>query len=622
MATVTGYTSARMKAIEDQAVVGGSIVGDNLILTRYNSATINAGNVRGPQGVQGPDGAVTIRNWAATDAQKAVVGNGVSKPLSGYYSTLAAAQAAYPHVTALTDTLDWAVIQAAINTINIETDGYLYLPPGIWDCNKQVILKSDVHLVGAGFRQSYIRFTTSLGTNVAGIDASTATSGAYAPTLTNLAVTGPAGQTRGNPGTNFMWGVKLGGQSKMTNCQVNNFWAGVVVNGDHNIFTGCKIGNNYHNVLWPSEWQYTGNHQFNQCDLTGAYFSCCTVQGGNLMDGCQFNGGHVGFAPYGFYKYDGGAPSTYGFMSETEMHGLAFEAIGNAGILDESTGGAGGADSLTGVVISNPGFAWNSFYKIAERPRDYAVNVRNVNSCTIFGGTYPFDPGDISAINIAGALAGTGLTINSGTGPVPVITGNAFGVRLFTASSAGPTEAVYFKATSAITSGNLVESSGPLSVQNYGIESRAFAGVALLTGVADAYIPVARRGLVNVNVDTEAVAASGVPLIPSILTPSKVAPASGLGNFGHIYGGTAVPNKHPIIGYSYLNIAANAVGKMWLEAPRADRLFVAPGAVSSLPVATSARRGQILRVEGAAGVADMSYMCKKDAANAYSWVAF
>lgn len=60
MATVNGYTAERMKQIEDSAIVSGVVVGDQLMLTRYDSTTINAGNVRGPQGIQGPIGATTI----------------------------------------------------------------------------------------------------------------------------------------------------------------------------------------------------------------------------------------------------------------------------------------------------------------------------------------------------------------------------------------------------------------------------------------------------------------------------------------------------------------------------------------------------------------------------------
>lgn len=62
MATVTGYTAARMQAIEDSAVVDGVVVGDNLILSRHDGSTIDAGSVRGPQGPIGSssDTAVVI----------------------------------------------------------------------------------------------------------------------------------------------------------------------------------------------------------------------------------------------------------------------------------------------------------------------------------------------------------------------------------------------------------------------------------------------------------------------------------------------------------------------------------------------------------------------------------
>lgn len=56
MATVTGLTAARMLEIEAASVVDGDVVGDNLILTKHDGSQINAGSVRGPQGVQGPIG--------------------------------------------------------------------------------------------------------------------------------------------------------------------------------------------------------------------------------------------------------------------------------------------------------------------------------------------------------------------------------------------------------------------------------------------------------------------------------------------------------------------------------------------------------------------------------------
>jgi hypothetical protein len=50
MDSVQVFTKDRMQAIEDSAIVDGDVVGDNLILTRHDGGTINAGSVRGPVG--------------------------------------------------------------------------------------------------------------------------------------------------------------------------------------------------------------------------------------------------------------------------------------------------------------------------------------------------------------------------------------------------------------------------------------------------------------------------------------------------------------------------------------------------------------------------------------------
>ena len=60
MATVTGLTAARMLEIEGESVVDGDVVGGDLILTKHNGETINAGNVEGPQGPQGPAGPAAV----------------------------------------------------------------------------------------------------------------------------------------------------------------------------------------------------------------------------------------------------------------------------------------------------------------------------------------------------------------------------------------------------------------------------------------------------------------------------------------------------------------------------------------------------------------------------------
>ncbi|CNE41965.1 hypothetical protein [Yersinia kristensenii] len=53
-------------------------------------------------------------NWV-TPEQFGAIGDGTVHPLSERYATLAAAQAVYPHVTSLTQTIDWAACQGAEN---------------------------------------------------------------------------------------------------------------------------------------------------------------------------------------------------------------------------------------------------------------------------------------------------------------------------------------------------------------------------------------------------------------------------------------------------------------------------------------------------------------------------
>jgi microcystin-dependent protein len=60
MATVTGLTAARMLEIEGESIVSGEIVSGDLILTKHDGTTINAGPVIGPIGLTGPVGPASI----------------------------------------------------------------------------------------------------------------------------------------------------------------------------------------------------------------------------------------------------------------------------------------------------------------------------------------------------------------------------------------------------------------------------------------------------------------------------------------------------------------------------------------------------------------------------------
>lgn len=61
MATVTALTAARTLEIEDAIIVSATINGSgDLILTRNDATTVNAGQARGAAGAAGVSGAISV----------------------------------------------------------------------------------------------------------------------------------------------------------------------------------------------------------------------------------------------------------------------------------------------------------------------------------------------------------------------------------------------------------------------------------------------------------------------------------------------------------------------------------------------------------------------------------
>jgi microcystin-dependent protein len=97
MATVTSFTAARMLAMEADTIIDGNVVGDNLILIKKDSSTVDAGSVRGPVGPQGPDGnptgTIIMGGWAVAPSGYLLL-NGAT--VVGGTATYAALAAMYP----------------------------------------------------------------------------------------------------------------------------------------------------------------------------------------------------------------------------------------------------------------------------------------------------------------------------------------------------------------------------------------------------------------------------------------------------------------------------------------------------------------------------------------------
>lgn len=88
---------------KDSLTSYGDNEGDSLIAVQLDAA----GAAQRTQHQKNAD-QITVEDFGA-------IGDGTLHPLSERFSTLVSAQAKYPHVTSLTQSIDWAAIQAAVN---------------------------------------------------------------------------------------------------------------------------------------------------------------------------------------------------------------------------------------------------------------------------------------------------------------------------------------------------------------------------------------------------------------------------------------------------------------------------------------------------------------------------
>lgn len=81
-------------------------------------------------------------------------GDGQSRPLSTIYATLGEAQAVYPHATALTNELDWAAIQSALNNASArsvaDNQVGVSVPAGHYIIGQPVRMRHNTALIGEG----------------------------------------------------------------------------------------------------------------------------------------------------------------------------------------------------------------------------------------------------------------------------------------------------------------------------------------------------------------------------------------------------------------------------------------------------------------------------------------
>ncbi len=443
---------------------------------------------------------------------------------------------------------DSAAIQLAIDDAEAAGGGMVG-PLGTHKCLSTLTLAANVGLFGLGYGQSRLHFPTDLGAAAYAItyDAA-APGGASAGTLRDFQVTGPGGAFSLGVQTANMDGIRPPTHGTLINVRVSGFRAGFYLNGDHNRLYGCRAEANYYGVLFPTSIISFGSHSFDSCLLNNNNFASVAKAGGGVLDGCHFRACHFGWGPYGLYMADMGSASTTAGCTSTKFDACVFEYCGNAAVLDETTGGGGGADSLVNVTFDRciySGSNDTALHRIAARSFAYAVNVRNWRTSDIYEATLPFalPPGGTSVFHVSGITAGVvdhrPPTGHSGTIP----TGAEQYVSAGTANFANgiTVEVGNYKGhvrtcIGTIAVGDLLgfsSSAGFVTRMTAASPASTFAGTALTAGSNGGTVVVAPPGQ-EVPVLCETVAGAGLAIRP-------------LAGTEH-HGTTAGAN--PIIGYS------------------------------------------------------------------------
>ena len=359
------------------------------------------------------------------------VGDGLAHPLSGFFPSLAAAQAVYPRATALTESIEWHAHQLAIDTATTAGGGIIYSPAGTYIMSAATATapnslkfplridnataapgpnNAQVHWMGDGDIITQLQWTVDMGSSPgtayavmcgqqAGDPINQQTDSRYwanngatsAAWFRDLCLVGPAigNSTIGAVGCNVS-GICWAAHRMLTNVRVSGFYAGLDIVGDHTAFRHVQVDRCYYGwyINQNSPYLYGDLATDGKCSIGNCRMACVGFAYGGAMGTWQISGRmFMGTSPFCFFKE--ATPASHPVTpAGTFLAGIAFdalfvEALGNAFIWDDNqrANGNTNATTLDRCVFRNltlPG--WNDALRLPNYDRCHIL-IGNMNGC-------------------------------------------------------------------------------------------------------------------------------------------------------------------------------------------------------------------------------------------------
>lgn len=338
--------------------------------------------------------------------------DGAHHPLSERYGTLAAARAVYPKAAALTQSIDGAAIQKAIDAANAANGGTVRLGAGTYVCDGWTLVipeskessTTGVNIAGQGTASTRLRWAADMGTGKYAISCGDPAAhgsnrfgryggvGArYEGYCADFSLVGPAAPspTRGAAPAAMMSGFAWGDRRQMVRVASRHWWAAIDVVGGQADWQHCWGVQShyglYYNTVSGSNW---GDMAMTKCWFGDCGLAAVGVKNNGVIVSTDFRTCYFGTSPFCFYKEAGSQGWIDGFLKNCAFAGCQFEGYGNSCFRDANGSVAANTDSgyaagLHFTHFYDPFFTKNAAYASASHPSKAVFDIHGFDRCEI-----------------------------------------------------------------------------------------------------------------------------------------------------------------------------------------------------------------------------------------------